>query len=231
MVVTRSQTKERQNEGKSLKSIKAYKAPNPKRQIPPMNSNRFGLIQEELQHNLYHLIVQAILWNQTRGKQAKPILDNILQRFPTPNQLSKANQNILSQILLPIGLYKQRAKRLIQLAKEWQSRPPHPDLLYKARSSTYQKGSDSQHPGWEIAHLPGVGPYALDSYRIFHRDQFLGLSGSWQGDPDKSDSFEPEWKRVLPLDKDLRAFLQWAWQREGYRWDPLTGQKVKLDLC
>jgi len=29
--------------------------------------------------------------------------------------------------------------------------------------------------GWEIAHLPGMGAYALDSYRIFHRDELRGI--------------------------------------------------------
>lgn len=183
-------------------------------------NNHFGLIQEELQHNLYHLIVQAILWNQTRGKQARPILEKILELFPTPNSLACANESLLTEILQPIGLHKQRAKRLISMAKEWQRLPPNPKNLFKARAPDYEN-----NPGWEIAHLPGVGPYALDSFRIFHRDQLLGLSNSWQAES----NFEPEWKRVLPSDKDLCAFLQWAWRREGYEWNPITGKKVKLE--
>lgn len=188
------------------------------------NIGRFGLIQEELQNNLFHLIVQAILWNQTRGKQARPVLDKILQLYPTPKALACADERLLTQILLPIGLHKQRAKRLIEMAKEWQRRPPAPNQLYKARASNYH----ARDPGWEIAHLPGVGPYALDSFRIFYRDQFLGLSNGWQANSSQEAAFEPEWKRVVPLDKDLRAFLQWAWQREGYEWNPLNGHKKPI---
>ncbi|PWN34559.1 DNA glycosylase, partial [Meira miltonrushii] len=189
----------------------------------PSNTETFGLIQEELQHNLYHLIVQAILWNQTRGKQARPILNKILSLYPTPGKLAYADESFLTDILSPIGLHKQRAKRLIAMAQEWQRVPPKPNQLFKARAPGYESGSDPANPGWEIAHLPGVGPYALDSFRIFHRDQLLGLSKGWQADPNQDAAFEPEWKRVVPLDKDLRAFLRWAWQKEGYEWDPLTG--------
>jgi len=35
----------------------------------------------------------------------------------------------------------------------------------------------------------------------------------------------PEWTRVLPLDKELRAFLRWRWLKEGFEWDPLSGRR------
>jgi hypothetical protein len=41
-------------------------------------------------------------------------------------------------------------------------------------------------------------------------------------------SSEPEWKRVLPEDKELRACLRWMWMREGFEWDPATGDKCPL---
>ncbi|KAI9663558.1 MAG: hypothetical protein M1831_002567 [Alyxoria varia] len=43
--------------------------------------------------------------------------------------------------------------------------------------------------------------------------------------------FEPEWKRVLPHDKELRAYLKWMWKRDGWRWDPYTGHRVPLALA
>jgi len=30
--------------------------------------------------------------------------------------------------------------------------------------------------------------------------------------------FEPEWMRVVPKDKELRAFLRWKWLKEGWNW-------------
>jgi len=40
------------------------------------------------------------------------------------------------------------------------------------------------------------------------------------------DSFEPEWKRVQPSDKELRAFLKWMWLKEGIAWNPDSGEKT-----
>ena len=40
--------------------------------------------------------------------------------------------------------------------------------------------------------------------------------------------FQPEWMRVLPEDKELRAFLRWMWMREGWEWNPWTGEKDVL---
>lgn len=80
-------------------------------------------------------------------------------------------------------------------------------------------GLDDEREGWEIAHLPGMGPYALDSYRIFYRDRLRQVTEE-----------EPEWMRVLPLDKDLRPYLKWRWAQEGWEWSELTGKRRKLSL-
>lgn len=87
---------------------------------------------------------------------------------------------------------------------------------------------------WEIGHLT-QGRYAVDSGRIFCRDIFLGRSDHWMGvvsgedrKPRDDAAFEPEWMRVLPEDKELRACLRWMWMREGYEWDPVTGWKSPL---
>lgn len=34
-----------------------------------------------------------------------------------------------------------------------------------------------------------------------------------------------EWTRVLPLDKELRAYLRWRWLRLGFEWDCVTGKR------
>ncbi|KAI1817885.1 DNA glycosylase [Poronia punctata] len=80
---------------------------------------------------------------------------------------------------------------------------------------------------WEIGHLT-QGPYALDSWRIFCRDVFRGEAKDWKGRGREGETFQPEWMRVLPRDKELRACLRWMWMQEGWSWDPLTGDKVLL---
>lgn len=69
------------------------------------------------------------------------------------------------------------------------------------------------------------GPYALDSWRIFCRDVLRGVATGWNGENSKQEGFQPEWMRVLPEDKELRAYLRWMWLKEGFVWDPYTGEK------
>lgn len=188
----------------------------------------YGLIQERIQDSLYALVVQVILWNQTHGSAARPVLFQILTSYPTPFCLSQAKLGELVEILRPLGLHNIRAKRLISLAEAWVAAPPckerrYRKLHYPNRGCGMDVRPDEilelhdQREGWEIAHLPGMGPYALDSYRIFYRDRLREV-----------DCGEPEWKRVLPLDKDLKPYLKWRWAREGWDWNELTGKRKQL---
>jgi len=40
---------------------------------------------------------------------------------------------------------------------------------------------------------------------------------------------EGEWTRVVPLDKELRAYLRWRWLRNGWVWDPGCGEKRRAE--
>ncbi|KAG9034054.1 hypothetical protein FS837_002292 [Tulasnella sp. UAMH 9824] len=72
-----------------------------------------------------------------------------------------------------------------------------------------------RYPPTPISHLPGVGRYALDSYRIF--SPTLSGGGAPQDEqaclqnllsPNyNSNEAEPEWKKVLPEDKELQKYL------------------------
>ncbi|VUC35653.1 unnamed protein product [Clonostachys rosea] len=204
--------------------------------IPPIHAPRFGLVQERLSDNLYELLVAAMLWNRTRGMQAKPVFLALIQRYPTLDHLAKANFSELADLIRPIGLYNSRAKRFLLFAQAWLSSPPSKERRY--RRMHYPSAGDGKdvgptevldendtREGWEIAHLPGIGPYALDSFRIFHRDMLRGLAKDWEG-TGAPPGFEPEWKRVNPSDKELKAYIRWRWLKEGYIWDPSSGRKL-----
>lgn len=193
-----------------------------------LQSAGYGLIQERICDSLYALVVQVILWNQTHGRAARPILFQILTLYPTPFHLSQAKLDELTAILQPLGLHNIRAKRLIALADAWLAAPPCKERRYR-RLHYPDRGCgldikaneilelEDEREGWEIAYLPGMGPYALDSYRIFYRDRLREVEDG-----------EPEWKRVLPLDKDLRPYLKWRWAQEGWEWNEFTGKRRKL---
>jgi hypothetical protein len=53
--------------------------------LPP--GMRCHLIQETISSDLYALVVQAILWNQTRGMQARPVLSKLLELYPDAKAL------------------------------------------------------------------------------------------------------------------------------------------------
>ncbi|OAL00191.1 DNA glycosylase, partial [Phaeosphaeriaceae sp. SRC1lsM3a] len=173
----------------------------------------FGLIQERICSSLYALIVQAILWNQTRGIQARPILFALLAKYPMPENLSCADLVELTHMLQPLGLHNIRAKRLIHMAEAWVAAPPSKQRRY--RKLHYPEkgcgrdvgpnevlGEADGREGWEVAHLPGVGRYAIDSFRIFGRDTLREVG-------------DEEWKRVRAEDKDLKVYLEWRWEGEG----------------
>ncbi|KAL8832846.1 MAG: hypothetical protein Q9191_000030 [Dirinaria sp. TL-2023a] len=112
---------------------------------------------------------------------------------------------------------------------------------------------DDEDPrvAWEVGRLPGIGAYGIDSWRIFCRDRLRGIEapimseyvsplpstadeGGDTHDNDKKAEHEMrekemkgEWTRVLPLDKELRAYLRWRWLRLGWQWDPLTGERSR----
>jgi len=160
-----------------------------------------------------------------------------------------------------LGFQNMRAAKLINLAKAWLDMPPVKGVRWRTLNYPYKGAGrgikpniavgddDGTEGAWEVAHLPGCGDYAIDSWRIFCRDRLRGIAGGWDGevlnnelgteaseelgkeldeqsgwdglmDPD----FMPEWTRVLPRDKELRAFLRWRWLKEGFEWNPWTGE-------
>lgn len=179
---------------------------------------KYGLIQERICSSLYALVVQSILWNQTRGQMARPVLFDILATYPTPLALSEADPADLAAMLQPIGLHRIRSARLIALAETWLSAPPCKERRYRRLHYPVRGcgadvkpgevlGPEDEREGWEIAHLPGMGAYAIDSFRIFYRDRLRGV--------EFGDGVEEEWKKVVPTDKELKLYLDWKWGEES----------------
>ncbi|MCJ1393710.1 hypothetical protein MMC18_006586 [Xylographa bjoerkii] len=212
--------------------------------FPALNATSFGLVQERLCNDPFRLLVAVMFLNKTRGKVALPVCYDLFARYPSPEDLASANFEELSGMIHELGLQNQRAERMIKLAQTWVKSPPKRGQRYrmlhypgKEDGKDIPKGSDpvdddDPRTAWEVAHLPGTGTYALDSWRIFCRDGLRGIPTGLQEDLD-AESIElemrQEWTRVLPLDKELRAYLRWRWLRLGWTWNPMTGEKDKLD--
>lgn len=205
--------------------------------FPPLSAPKFGLMQERLAHDPFRLLIATIFLNRTRGEQAMPVFFRMLEQYPTMADLASADIQDVVAIIHKLGFQNQRARKCIEMAKAWLKAAPVKGRRYRKLNYPL-KGDGRDVPAdepiedgdnrvaWEIAYLPGLGPYSHDSWRIFCRDKLRGLSESWNGQG-AVDGFEPEWKRVLPTDKELRAYLTWMWLKEGWVWNKETGQRTK----
>ncbi len=215
--------------------------------IPPLSAAHFGLIQEELADNPFHLLIAVTFLIRTTGKAAIPVFRQLMALFPTPEALAAADPAEIIALIRPLGLSAVRCAAIQKYARLWIEKPPSREVRYGVKN--YPRLGDGRHVrageefgpedrssangggggegrdepldavadareravgcAWEIGHLT-QGPYALDSWRIFCRDVLLGRSGHWTGSGEV-EGFQPEWMRVLPRDKELRACLRWMW--------------------
>lgn len=202
--------------------------------FPPIDAPSFGLVQEQLAHEPFKLLIATIFLNRTRGGVALPVLFKVFESYPTIDAMASADLAELVSMIRCLGFQNQRAKKCIAIAQLWQSEPPVKNKRYRklhypkkldGRDVPAGECIDDEDPraAWEIAHLPGVGAYSLDSWRIFCRDELRGLAKDWKGTASAIPDFVPEWKSVLPQDKELRAYLTWMWLKEGWVWDCHSG--------
>ncbi|KAI1133535.1 DNA glycosylase [Nemania abortiva] len=214
--------------------------------FPRLDSERFGLIQEELASDPFWLLIAVTFLIRTTGKAAIPVFRALKQRYPTPNALAAADTEAIVSMIQHLGLGAVRAATIQRYARIWLEDPPRAGVRHavkkyhsaddndtRAEGSLEEEGLSASGGGgwahlfaWEIGHMT-QGPYALDSWRIFCRDVLRGMATDWRGGG-REGEFQPEWMRVMPRDKELRACLRWMWMREGWLWDPDTGEKAVL---
>lgn len=212
--------------------------------FPPLDSPAFGLVQERLYYNHFLLLIAMIFLNKTRGAVAMPVFYNLIARYPDPAALAAAKHEDIVTVFQHLGLQNQRARKCIGIARTWLETPPAKGKRYKRLhypNKTDGKDiaadenpidDDDPRVAWEIGHLVGIGAYAIDSWRIFCRDELRGLPSGLpsmrelEDDEVKAVEMAKEWTRVVPTDKELRAYLKWRWLRVGFEWDPETGDRI-----
>jgi methyl-CpG-binding domain protein 4 len=114
---------------------------------PPVSP--FGLIEEQVYHDPWRLLVACMLLNKTSGVQVRKVLWELFTYAPTAEAAVKADVAKVEAMIRPLGLFRKRAvmfKRFSQeyLEKEW---------------------TDPQE-------LHGIGQYAADAYYIFCRGEW-----------------------------------------------------------
>ncbi|KAF8912794.1 DNA glycosylase [Gymnopilus junonius] len=183
------------------------------------SSDLLRRLEQRVADDPWKLLIAVTLLNKTCGRLAVPAFWYIMMKWPTPLDLSQANEHELISVIRHLGTQNIRAKRLITLSRSYMQEPPS---AYDVRPSTRLLTSPrrnsrfffsiraSRYPATPISHLPGTGPYALDSYRIFSSEH--------------ENPGSDEWKGVFPADKELIRFLRWKWAViEGMEWTPTGG--------
>lgn len=221
-------------------NVKTEKKPRPKAgtvsciPFPPLESDNFGLLQEKLAHDPFRLLIGVTFLNRTHGKYAIPVFFELMEKYPTPTALLASRRRDIIAIIRHLGLQAKRTDTYIEYARLWTYDPPTKGRRYRVDHYPSEGDGmdirkdevvddDDPRTAWEIGHIT-QGRYAIDSWRIFCRDVLRCQAKGWNGEG-REGTFQPEWMRVLPQDKELRAVLRWLWLKEGYNWDPVTGEK------
>ncbi|KAI1375524.1 DNA glycosylase [Hypoxylon crocopeplum] len=211
--------------------------------FPRLDAPKFGLIQEEFATDPFRLLIAVTFLIRVKGKHAIPVFRKLMDKYPTPRDLAEADTKDIVAMIRHLGLAAVRAAAIQKYARMWMEKPPRADVRYDvknyprsddgdgdgdgdgvdSRAEEALSSDDSRLSTWEIGHMT-QGRYAIDSWRIFCRDVLLDRAEDWRG-KGREGEFQPEWMRVLPEDKELRACLRWLWMQEGWAWDPKTGEK------
>ncbi|KAF5516393.1 Methyl-CpG-binding domain protein 4 [Colletotrichum siamense] len=196
-------------------------------------------------HEPFWLLVVVTYLVKTAGTLAIPTFYKIKEKYPTPAALAEADPTTITNMTHHLGLSVVRTAAIQRYARLWLERPPTAGVLHRVKNydkrdillNALVQNTEDEHEeknttpaatddSWEMGHFT-QGKYALDSWRIFCRDELLGRAQDWNC-KGAAPNFQPEWMRVRPDDKELRACLRWMWMREGWEWDPVTGEKTVL---
>lgn len=112
--------------------------------------------------SLYVRIVSEVLLQRTQARIASNFLPVFLRAFPTWHSIAEAGQDVLEEVLRPIGLWRRRASSLFALATE-----------IVRRGGTWPKSRE------ELESIPAVGQYVASAILLFqHNDRAPLLDAS-----------------------------------------------------
>lgn len=131
---------------------------------PPRSPH--SLIQEDLYPNKWHILVSCLMLNCTSRRQVEKVIRPFFDKWPTPEDLLKADLQEVKRIISPLGFGQRRSETLVKLATAFIK-----DDWTDARQ------------------LPGVGEYAGRAYDIFCR----GIIGS---EPPKDHALVDYWRWI-----------------------------------
>jgi len=111
----------------------------------------FGDFPWRTSTNEFHTLIAEILLQRTKAPQVVPTYLNLIDAYPDPTSLARAEVAEVENVIRPLGL-RWRARLLVQLGKAL--------AQYGDRVPSEQQA---------LARLPGVGAYVSAAYLSLHR--------------------------------------------------------------
>ena len=148
--------------------------------------------------NSYELLVAVVLSAQTTDVSVNKVTPELFKRYPAPSDLAAADPADVQELIRTIGLYKNKSKNIISLA----------------RMITDEFGGEVPDSFDQLIRLPGVGRktanvvlaeafgvprIAVDTH-VFRVSNRIGLS-----DAENVDDTEKQLMKNIPEDKWIRA--------------------------
>lgn len=69
-------------------------------------------------NNLFELIIAVVLSAQTKDERVNEVTKVLFKKYSNPNLLKDANNLEIEAIIRPLGMYKAKAKNIIELSKK-----------------------------------------------------------------------------------------------------------------
>jgi methyl-CpG-binding domain protein 4 len=138
----------------------AYRATPAGKEMSP-----YCLFQERYDDDGWKLLCCTICLNLCSGRAFESIHEDLFALWSSPYEMAAADALDLEAFLSPLGLQRRRARSLIRMSTAYA-------FLWDGRDPT---------------HLPGIGKYGSDSYRIFVRGE----------------------TKISVEDKELKKYLAW----------------------
>lgn len=106
------------------------------------------LLQEQYEGEAWPVIVVSLSLKRTQRAQAEDIVTELLNRYPTPEDLLRAEPSDVSSLIKPLGLWREQTEELGRVAK-------------RLTEDGEPKSRD------DILEWYGIGEYVANSYSIF----------------------------------------------------------------
>ena len=106
----------------------------------------------------FHILISEMLLRQTRGQQVDKIFPRLIELYPTPQVLAKANIRDIEDIIKPLGM-RGRARQIINVAR----------IITEKFKGCVPNDWNS------LLSLPGVGKYIAGCVKAFAFNEMVPL--------------------------------------------------------